>query len=308
MSEKRWVVRAGDGRTVGDVLARMREDARAIDEGRVFLGKKRVLRLDTPVREGDAVRVGAAERRTPVTILFEDGGLVACVKPAGIPTVPDHAGGAHALVAEVARTIGRRADALRVTSRLDREVSGVVVFALDAEAEARLRRARDEGRYVRRYVAIGAASASRVAPGTVWDAPIGGGKDPRHRAPNGPDAKAARTRVVFAKYTDMAVLLAVEPVTGRTHQIRVHAAHAGMPLFGDRDYGGPTRLTLPGGRVVSLARIALHAGWVRVPDAKGEPLVARAPIPDELARLWSELGGSGDDWPVALAEDLAARA
>jgi 23S rRNA-/tRNA-specific pseudouridylate synthase len=299
---KRWIVRPGDGASIADVLSAMKEDPRAIGEGRVFVGRKRISRGDEAVAIGDEISVGDARAERDVEILFERDGLVACVKPAGIPTVPDHGGSAHALVARVARAIGKKTADLRVTSRLDREVSGVVVFALDAAAQARLERARAEGAYVRRYVAIASnpsALRDRASP-FVWDAPIGLGKDARHRAAHGRDAKASRTNVKVVECTDLAALLAVEPVTGRTHQIRVHAAHAGAPLLGDRDYGGPTRLTLPGGRVIGLSRIALHAARVSVPDATGAPLVALAPIPTSLSDLWSMLGGAPASWEIAV--------
>lgn len=302
---KRWVVRSGDGETVGDILRRAREDASALGEGRVFVGRRRVIRADERVREGDEVVIGPASARArEAAILFDRGGLVACVKPAGIPTVPDHAGSSHALVATVARAVGARVEDLAVTSRLDREVSGVVIFARGAEAEARLRRAREEGRYARRYVAIACGLAAEIARGT-WDAPIGRGKDPRHRAAFGPDAKPSTTRFLVVGRAGAFALLALEPETGRTHQIRVHAAHAGAPLLGDRDYGGPTRVTLEGGRVVSLARIALHAARVTVPGEGGAPVTAEAPIPPELAKVWRELGGEPEAWNTAALCALA---
>lgn len=303
---KRWIVRPGDGVRVEEIVRRAGEEVRAIAEGRVFVGKKRISRADEPVKPGDEVRIGEAAAgvagETGVSILFSRDGLVACVKPAGIPTVPDHAGASHALVAVVARQVGVRPEALRITSRLDREVSGVVIFALDAEAEARLKRAREEGTYARRYVAI--ASAASLGERGTWDAPIGLGKDARHRAAFGPDAKPSRTLWGVSGRVEAFALLAVSPVTGRTHQIRVHAAHAGAPLLGDRDYGGVTRTTLPSGRVVALPRIALHAARVVVPSAKGEPLVALAPIPPELDRVWAELGGRREAWDTAVACDL----
>ena len=196
-----------------------------------------------------------------------------------------------------------------VTSRLDREVSGVVVFATTPEAEGRLRRAREEGRYARRYVAIAAAPADTLINVDqhgvgVWDAPIGAGKDPRHRAALGADAKEARTHWRVVARVPAYALLAVEPQTGRTHQIRVHASHAGAPLLGDRDYGGAARVTLAGGRTVSLARIALHAARVSVPDALGSPVVAAAPVPPELTAAWSELGGASEAWDMALSCEL----
>jgi 23S rRNA-/tRNA-specific pseudouridylate synthase len=297
--DKRWVVREGEGPTVADVLRRMGEPSVAVVEGRVFVGKRRVHQTDHRVRAGEEVRVGAPAAAgaavPPPVILFEKDGIVACAKPAGIPTVPDHAGASHALVASVARAIGRRAEDLRVTSRLDREVSGVVLFALDAEAEARLRVARAEGRYDRRYVAL-ATSTLRAGNVDTWSWPIGRGKDARHRAALGADAKEALTRWRVVADVGGVTMLALAPVTGRTHQLRVHASHAGMPLLGDRDYGGVVRVTAAGGRVVALARIALHCARV---VAAGT--AADAPIPDELARVWTALGGGPEAWEKAVS-------
>ena len=320
--EKRWVVRAGDGTTVADILRRAGEGLSAIEEGRVFVGRVRVGDAGAAVRAGDEVRIGGADGARSGTgtgtgtgtavgewaVIWERDGLLACSKPAGIPTVADHVGASHALVALAAASVGRKGSDLLVTSRLDREVSGVVVFALNAEAEARLRTAREQGRYARRYVALATDTLMKVDQGDqgiqVWDAPIGAGKDPRHRAAFGPDAKASQTRWTVIARAGGFAMLAVEPQTGRTHQIRVHASHAGAPLLGDRDYGGATRVTLPDGRVVALARIALHAARVTVPDARGGPLVATAPIPGELARAWAALGGASEAWDRAVSCEL----
>ncbi len=304
---KRWVVRKGDGATVGEVAARAGADADAIAEGRVFVGRRRAKSAAEPVKIGDEIgvharRAGAASDAT-VTIVAQKDGMVAAIKPSGVVTVADHEGSAQAFVAHVAQGIRARVEELRVTSRLDREVSGVIVFATTAEAEARLVRARAEGRYARRYVAI-ATSASALPEHGTWNGAIGAGKDARHRAVSGKDAKEACTRFrVAARQGDVA-LLAVEPVTGRTHQIRVHSAHAGAPLFGDRDYGGPPKLALDDGAVVGIARIALHAARVTIPDAAGLPFVAEAPVPPDLARAWAELGGAPEAWNIALSCDV----
>lgn len=301
------MVREGDGATVAAILARAGEKESAVEDGRVFVGRARVKSAAQAVRVGDAIRIGAAaETGRAWRILWEQDGLLACEKPAGIPTVPDHLGASHALVALAAEAVGRSAGELFVTSRLDREVSGVVVFALTAEAEARLRRAREEGRYARRYVAIASATPNpHDRPSGLWDAPIGAGKDARHRAPDGPDAKPAATRWSAVARAGGFVMLAVEPQTGRTHQIRVHASHAGAPLLGDRDYGGPGRVTLPNGRVVALTRIALHAARVTVPAQRGDAaLVASAPIPPPLATIWTELGGAAEAWDRAMSCDI----
>jgi 23S rRNA-/tRNA-specific pseudouridylate synthase len=173
----------------------------------------------------------------------------------------------------------------------------VVLFALDADAGTRLRTARAEGRYHRRYVAI-ASSPKALPDAGTWTTPIGRARDPRLRVAgeNAPDAKAATT--VFRRVASAAStyeLLAVEPITGRTHQIRVHASNAGAPLVGDAAYGGPARIVLENGAVSSVPRIALHAARVSVPGAE-----AVAPIPEELRALWRSLGGEPESWRLAL--------
>ena len=62
-------------------------------------------------------------------------------------------------------------------------------------------------------------------------------------------------------------MLAVDPGTGRTHQVRIHASKAEMPLLGDAEYGGPRQMTLANGRVLLLSRIAqATGGYLNVPD------------------------------------------
>src|SRR6185437_8095413 len=96
------------------------------------------------------------------------------------------------------------------------------------------------------------------------------------------------------------------PVTGRTHQLRVHAGHARAPLLGDRVYGGPTRLTLPSGRVLALDRIALHAARVTLPaDILDAPI--DSPIPTALRDAWLALGGDDAAWDKAVACPLESQ-
>jgi 23S rRNA pseudouridine1911/1915/1917 synthase len=295
----RFVVGPQDGQAVREVLVRLGADKDAIHEGRVFVGRKRARSDGEPVREGDVIQVAAPSRTPPpdVRVLLVTRELAVVDKPAGISTIADQRGAAHALVATLARILGVRAAGLHSTSRLDRDVSGVVVFARTKAARQRLARARVEGAYERHYVAISAPTP--LERGT-WNAPIGRAKDPRLRSVEGPAAIPAMTRFcVCARAPGGAALLAVAPITGRTHQIRVHAAHAGAALLGDRAYGGPTRVALPGGRVIALTRIALHAARVVVPDEAGGSVTLEAAVPQELAALWGDLGGSSDAWELA---------
>ena len=102
-------------------------------------------------------------------------------------------------------------------------------------------------------------------------------------------------------------LLALSPVTGRTHQLRVHASHLGAPLLGDKTYGGPTRLALGTGKILGLARIYLHCAGVRFPlvGAPSGILSLRSEVPAALLEAWSALGGEASAWEVATAWDTA---
>lgn len=297
---KRYRVPAGTDRVVRDVLEHAGVDPRAVVDGRVFVGRKRVLREDEPVREGDIVEIaGSVEARPDVMVLARTSDLVAVDKPAGIPTIPDHAGAAHSLMAMAARAVGLDPSRLHATSRLDREVSGVVVFALTREAASRLSGARARGEYRRHYVAI--AERAPVPPNGVWNEPIGRATDPRLRKIRGREPAPALTRYSECGRAPRGqAMLSVAPVTGRTHQIRVHAAHAGAPLLGDRAYGARARIVLDSGQVLEPRRIALHAFHIVVPAGPaGSVLTVRAPIPPELCDLWSALGGEPSSWDVS---------
>lgn len=304
VTRARWVVRAGEGTLLAEVLARAGADADAVRDGRVFIGRRRARTGEEAVAPGDEVFIaGKPADVAPASILLAKGGLVAADKPADLVTIPDHDGATGSLLASVARALGVPTAALHPTSRLDRGVSGVVIFARTEEAAARLKDARERGVYSRRYVAI--AAAAPAEPRGEWAASIGRADDPRHRAPEGRDAVAALSRFAVVARAGAWAMLALEPVTGRTHQLRVHAAHAGAPLLGDRAYGGPPRATLPTGRVLSFGRVALHAARVRVPRADGRLLEVSAPIPEELRGWWRAAGGDDAAWDLALAEPMA---
>lgn len=298
---KRWVVRLEDGETVEEIVRAAGGDLQAIAEGRVFLGRRRVLAGSEPVRMGEEISIAPPQSTSDagVRILFTTANMVAVDKPAGMPTIADHAGATHTLVAEVARQIDRKVSELHPTSRLDREVSGVVVFALTTKGISLLKAAREEGSYARRYVAI--SSLAPKAEEGEWDEPIGRADDPRHRRVRGKEATHARSKFRVVARAGNFSLLALAPITGRTHQLRVHAAHAGAPLVGDRVYGGPVRLTLPSGKVLSPRRILLHAARVTIKTPDGRVFEASAAVPAELTEVWTALGGDASAWDIALS-------
>ncbi len=285
--------------TVTEILPRFGEGAaQALEEGRIFIGKRRAAASDS-VRAGDEVWLYPARppsRELP-RILLERAGIVAAYKPAEMSTVADHRGSAGSLESVVKAMLGR--EPLVVTSRLDVGVSGVVLFATDEASRRVLARAREEGRYLRHYVAV--SSSSPAPERGVWTGSIGRAVDPRLRRVGGRSAVIAETAYAVVAKAPKGALLAVEPKTGRTHQIRVHAAHAGCPLWGDGAYGGSTRLVFGNGAVASVERIALHAAWVEVPLTKSATVRAEAPLPPDFRAIWTACGGDSSAFAGALS-------
>jgi 23S rRNA pseudouridine1911/1915/1917 synthase len=233
------------------------------------------------------------EHNAAPEILFEDRELVVINKASGVSTIPDTRGAQTSALGALELQFGK----LHPTSRLDRDVSGVVIFARSEHATAALRDARTQGTYVRTYLALSHASPDRAhAEDTyVWNAPIGRAKNPHLREIGGKDAAPAETHARRIASTHSACLWRMHPQTGRTHQLRLHASHAGFPLLGDTAYGGKRSLAGRDGRVHGIERIMLHAARVSVPQGTFE-----APLPEPMRALWSALLGDEAAWERAL--------
>lgn len=225
-----------------------------------------------------------------IELAHRDAHLVVVQKPSGVATTAP--GGADSLTRRIEAQLGRT---LHPTSRLDTGVTGLVTFAITKEAIERLRRARAEGAYVRRYLAL--ASGAPAEPRGTWDASIAiDPADRRLRVAIEPGGRGARLQHARSDYEvggglAGAAVLWLTPHTGRTHQLRVHAAHAGVPLLGDVRYGGPRRITRDDGSVVRAARVMLHCARLCIPRVEGGELELCCEAPDDLRELWMSLGG-----------------
>jgi tRNA pseudouridine32 synthase/23S rRNA pseudouridine746 synthase len=221
---------------------------------------------------------------TEPRILFEGGGVLVVDKPPGVPVIPGRDGGP-SLRDALESQRGRK---IFVVHRLDRDTSGALVFALDAAVHRALSIAFESGKVRKRYLAL---VEGRIDAPSLVDAPLIAARKGRMRVarPGEAEAKPSRTRVRPVESFDKATLVEAEPLTGRTHQIRVHLLSLGHPLLMDHQYGRDTALTekdLGGqGDGVVLERTPLHAARVEWPALPGvEARGVDAPLPEDMVR------------------------
>ncbi|NOK17458.1 RluA family pseudouridine synthase [Corallococcus carmarthensis] len=226
-------------------------------------------------------------------VLFEGAGVMVVDKPAGVLVIPGREGGP-SLRDTLEAQLGRK---VYVVHRLDRDTSGALVFALDADVHRALSQAFEAGKVRKRYRAL---VEGRLEAPRMVDAPLVAGRKGRMRVakPEEPDAKPSRTRVRPVETFARASLVEAEPLTGRTHQIRVHLLSLGHPLLVDHQYGREAPLTeadLGGqGTQEVLTRTPLHAARVEWPALPGVP--ARgvdAPLPPDMLRTLELLRAAG---------------
>jgi 23S rRNA pseudouridine1911/1915/1917 synthase len=232
----------------------------------------------------------AVAQDIPLQVVYEDAHVYIVNKPAGLVVHPG-AGNPdwtlqNALLARdpSLATLPRAG----IVHRLDKDTSGLLIIARTLPAHTALVRMLEDRDIHREYEAI--CRGVMTAGGTI-DAPIDRHPTDRVRMAIRDGGRAAVThyRVIrrFRAHTHVRVQLE----TGRTHQIRVHLAHAGYPIVGDRVYGG--RLALPKGcseelrlSLRAFPRQALHAARLQLAHpVTGKPLEAQAPLPQDMREL-----------------------
>ena len=208
-------------------------------------------------------------------------------KPAGMPTHPSRGHYDDTLANGLAFMFGKRGRpfVFRAVNRLDRETSGIVLVAKDRLAASEYSALMCDGRIHKSYIAI--LNGTPEKEGTI-DAPIrrkpGSTMLRETCSADDEGAKPAVTRYrLLAVSPDRKVsMVLAEPVTGRTHQIRVHFASIGCPLVGDGLYG--TAESFPTDADGMISRHAPHA--VRLDVCRGSsPLVIDSSLPADMARL-----------------------
>jgi 23S rRNA pseudouridine1911/1915/1917 synthase len=264
---------------------------RALDAGGVFLDGRRCKVSGRIVRAGMAVVVNleesgrAAAPAAPLAracLLYADADLVAVDKPPFVPAQPTLTSDRGALPELVSALVG---GPVSVVHRLDRETSGVTVLARTRAAAAALSAAFRDGAVEKVYLAV-CARAPEPRDGRLA-APLGPDPArPGRRAVLASGEPAATRWRTLAEAPGGAALVECRPETGRTHQIRVHLAHAGAPLLGDPRYGGPRRVL-----ETSIPRVLLHARRLALAHpTTGAALAFEAAVPADLEQVCRALG------------------
>src|SRR5699024_8461802 len=170
-------------------------------------------------------------------ILYEDDAILALDKPAGILMHPSFHRNTGTLANFVAGYYARSGQACAVhpVSRLDRDTFGVVLLAKNAHVHGLLMDAQRRGDLRKTYQALTLGCPD--PPEGIWDAPLGRvpGESLLRRVDSA--GKIARTEYRVLETQGGLARLELHPLTGRTHQLRVHCAHAGCPILGDGQYG-----------------------------------------------------------------------
>ncbi len=273
---------------------------RAIRKGEVRVNKARS-KPHYRVQEGDLVRIPPLsitersdvsrpfrgwERRIREAVMFDDTDLLVINKPTGL-AVHGGTGVKHGLI-ESLRTLFPEQRYLELAHRLDRDTSGIVLIAKNArtlrELHEQLRADRVDKVYWTLVVGKWPAYQKSVSAPLSKRHTLSGERIVKVSA----DGKKAKTEFKVLERFPSASLLEVKPISGRTHQIRVHSQHVGHPILGDTKYHNDSsdEITLS----LGLKRMFLHAKRIRFRIA-GRQYELECPLSAELEAVLSRLRG-----------------
>jgi len=225
----------------------------------------------------------AAARQVLDSVIYEDAGLLVLNKPSGMPV---HSGTRRAFgVIDALRAVHPTGAALQLVHRLDRDTSGCLLIAKDVACLRRLHAQIREGEMVKQYIVL---LKGDLGGELVMDESLDtNARRGRERVVKVGEGKQSLTRFKPVRRFRNATLANATILTGRTHQIRVHAASAEHPVAGDAKYGD--RDFNRALRTLGLKRLFLHASRIRIP---GEGRLAGgidAPLPPELSEFLRHL-------------------
>lgn len=268
-----------------------------VKTGKVQVDGATVTAADARVRAGQSVVLRMTARRPRTAsllsedaLVYVDAHVVVVRKPAGVATVPyeDERDTLDRLVQGLLRRTARPGTSvapLGVVQRLDKETSGLLVFARTTAAKRGLQQQLRVHSVQRRYVAI---AHGRVTSRTITSRLVQDRGDGRRGSTDNPRlGREATTHVEVVEHLAGATLVQCTLETGRTHQIRIHLSEAGHPLLGERVYGRSYT-----GPVIAAPRLMLHAqelGFVHPVTGRSHHFEDR--LPDDFVAVLAGLRG-----------------
>jgi len=266
---------------------------KALDSGQIFVAGRCERRAGLLLGGGETI-VATVEAAAPppvppaLTLLYRDRDLLAIDKPAGLPAHPTVAGRANALdlVSALLQSEGHLTPPI-LLHRLDADTTGVLLFALTAEANRALYRQFVEHTIVKVYLAL--VAGAPPASFTICNHLKAGVRGRTIAVSSGGQPAETVFRTMQTIHPPLAKggegefsLVEARPKTGRTHQIRAHLAGAGYPLLGDALYGEVAPLDLAGGCILP-SRHLLHACRLNFQHpATHQPVTVEAPLPADF--------------------------
>lgn len=226
------------------------------------------------LRFPNEVSEGLPQEDIPLDILYEDEAMFAINKPPGMPPHPSYKHAEGTAAGAVAGYYARHGIQTRVRAlgRLDRNTSGVMVFGKNPLVQERMVNQQRRAGIQKVYLAVAEGEFFQMT-GTV-EAPIGRKEGSMIERCVTEDGKAACTHYEVLCQQNGHALVKLCPVTGRTHQLRVHMAYLGHPLAGDTLYGGSD---------AQITRHALHAYELHLTHPlTGQVLCLQAPLPQDM--------------------------
>ena len=260
------------------------EARRVIDRGGCAVNSRMVRVASRAVREGDVIEVGVMEAGrfrelalSAESLLFEDDNLIAVNKPSGVNTqrTPYQLKGTlEYWISEYFRQQGIDEPA-RVIHRLDRGTSGTMLFPKNKRAAAWLSSRFHDGLMEKRYIALVGGCPDQES----WTIDGAIGKIGSARYGIMAEGRPARTVFQLLATAGGYSLIEARPMTGRTHQIRVHLEFSRLPIIGDTTYGGEP-----------AARMMLHCASLVFENDKGLGICVEAPLDEAFAAFMREKG------------------
>lgn len=274
-------------KTVMEVSARQRQKlffSRGVYVNGVSAHTKRALKAGdmVAIRQFKDTSYGVTPEEGNLDIIYEDNDVIVVNKPAGILVHPAGRTESGTLANYLAGYFKQKKQivTIRPVHRLDRDTTGCVLFAKSGKMQTTLEKMLAEGNIHRSYEAVIVGAGSKLAeecPQGIIEAPIAKDVFRPNRRVVALGGQRAVTHFQVLKEGQSFSLLSLWLETGRTHQIRVHLAHSGYPVVGDKMYGRADK---------SLGRQALHAAALEfIHPLTGEKLKLRAKRPEDFQHL-----------------------